>query len=92
MGNKKALAIELVTKAIDALVDAITDELTFLTDNGSKEIAIDLGHNSYIVFFDENGTIMFSNEENDYEFSISAVEINMLIDILNALTEGKYVG
>ena len=100
MGNKKALAIELVTKTIDALVDAITEEIVSLTDNGSKEIIINLplakGCSSesmdyeYAAFLDDKGQVVFSDADNGYEFPISDVEINMLIDILNALTEGKY--
>ena len=100
MGNKKALAIELVTKTIDALIDAITEEIVSLTNNGADDITIELplgigccadGTNyEYVAFLDENGNVMFADENNGHEFAIGDIEINVLIDILNALTEGKY--
>jgi hypothetical protein len=94
--TKHEKANTLIRLAIDALVDAITDDVKELTKNGAHTLNIDVS--SYDMVFTHDDTLDVDLGENDKitisddvkSCDIGDVTINDLIDISNAILCGNY--
>ena len=97
--TKQQIALEMVDTTTHALIDAITDSVVHLTDDGDKCINIELSYGEcsalanlnyeYIAFI-EDGKVVFEDKDQGYKFGADDMDIVLLIDVLKALTEGKY--
>lgn len=85
--TKNQQVADMVKKTIDALVETITDSIKELTNNGEKEVNISAGE-EWIAYM-ENGKVMFESEW-EVQYPISAIRIETLIDINNAIVSGNY--
>lgn len=94
--TKHEKANTLVRLAIDALVDAISDDVKELTKNGMHTLDIDVSSYDMIFTHDdilgvdlgENSKITISDDVKSCD--IGDVTINDLIDISNAILCGNY--
>jgi len=94
--TKHEKANTLIRLAIDALVDAITDDVKELTKNGMHTLVIDVSSYGMIfthdgsvdVVLEDNGKITISDDVKSCD--ISDITINDLIDISNAILCGNY--
>lgn len=94
--TKHEKANTLVRLAIDALVDAISDDVKELTKNGMHTLVVDVSSydmtfthdNTLNVDLGDNGKITISDDVKSCD--IGDVTINDLIDISNAILCGNY--
>ena len=94
--TKHEKANTLVMLAIDALVDAISDDVKELTENGKRTLDVDISNydmtfthdGSIDIVLEDDGKITISDDVKNCE--IDDITINDLIDISNAIMCGNY--
>ena len=94
--TKHEKANTLVMLATNALVDAISDDVKELTENGKRTLDVDISsydmtftHDGSIdIVLEDNGDITISDDVKSCE--IGDITINDLIDISNAILCGNY--